>query len=1003
MRRSTFARFAAFWTALSTAVGIAGATFPKPFDTEPTAGGPMPAAESVGRVTLPPGFRATVFAAEPDVAQPIAMATDARGRLWVAENYTYSERGVSFHPELRDRIVIFEDTDNDGRFDRRTVFWDGAHRLTSIELGFGGVWAICLPQLVFIPDRDGDDRPDGPPEALLDGFDFERARHNVANGLRWGPDGWLYGRHGILGNSVVGAPGAPAAQRTVVSAGIWRFHPQRRTLEIVAEGTTNPWGMDWDARGEPFFINTVIGHLWQTIPGAHYRRMFGPDRNPRTYELLDQYADHVHWATGELWMDVRKGVTSATSASGGGHAHTGLLIYQGGQWPESWNGKLLTVNFHGRRLNVERLERVGSAVIGRGEPDAFQFEDKWFRGLDLLAAPDGGVFLSDWSDAGECHDNDGIHRSSGRIFKLSYGEARPRVDGDLRSRSGAALVELQRSRNDWESRHARRVLADRAAAGADLASERRMLEQMLAAETDTVRRLRALWALQVAGGITAERLVELLADRDEHVRVWAVRLLVDSRTAPPDAAATTALVALAGGESSASVRLALASALQRLPVAAAAKLAAPLLAHREDAADHNLPLMLWYGIEPLATTAATDFDRLAAAAQLPRVARLAARRLAEEIDTAPGRVDGLLASAVTASVELRRAVLDGIAQALAGRRRAPAPARWDEVRARLGAGGDTALAHRLRDLSALFGDGRALEEIRVVALDEAADIPQRRAALQVLIESHAPDLRTVCLGLLRTRDLAALAVSGLGQSDDPAVANAILAQWSTYFTFDRAAIMATLVSRPAWAARVLEALAAGKVERGSVTAAHARQIRAFNDAALTRRLTEAWGRLPGENSPANDAGALARWQSRLTPTVLARADQAKGRALFQARCAACHKLNGEGGEVGPDLTGAARDNLAYLLENILTPGAIVPDAYRLTTVTLKDGRVFAGVVRERSALHLTIQSMAGPTTVSLADVAKQETSALSLMPPGLIDDLTTVQARDLIGYLMKRE
>lgn len=995
-------RLAALSLTLAATNGDLCAAFPAPFNTEKTPGGPMPAEESAAQIALPAGFRATLFAAEPDVAQPIAMATDARGRLWVAENYTYSERTVSFHPELRDRIVILEDTDNDGRFDKRTIFWDGAHRLTSIELGFGGVWAITLPHLVFIPDRDGDDRPDGPPEILLEGFDFERSRHNVANGLRWGPDGWLYGRHGILGNSVVGAPGSVPEQRLPVGVGIWRFHPVRHTLEIVAEGTTNPWGMDWDAHGEPFFINTVIGHLWQTIPGAHYRRMFGPDRNPRTYELIDQHADHVHWATGEAWLDVRKGVTAATSASGGGHAHTGLLIYQGGQWPERWNGKLLTINFHGRRLNVERLEPEGSAVIGRGEPDAFQFADPWFRGIDLLAAPDGGVFVSDWSDAGECHDNDGIHRTSGRIFKLAYGEARPRANGGLPARSGAVLVELQRSRNDWEARQARRLLSDRAAAGQNLADERRALEKILAEDDVTVHRLRALWALHVTGGLEPARLTALLGDRDDFVRVWAVRLMVDDRAVAPDATATTALVALARGEPSARVRLALASALQRLPAASAVRLAEPLLARHEDAADHNLPLMLWYGIEPLATNAAA-FDHLAATARIPRVLRLAARRIAEEIDFAPQRLDRLLELTAASPLELRQAALEGVAQALAGRRRAPAPAHWEELRTRFSQGADAALDHRLRDLSAMFGDGRALEEIRAVALDDNADTAQRRAALQVLIESRVENLRDVCLKLLPSQELAVLAVSGLGQSEDPAVADAVIAQWSNYLSYDHAAIMSTLVSRPAWAGRVLDALAAGKLVRSHLSVAHARQIRAFNDPTLTRRLADVWGALPNENNPSGGAGAMAKWQARLTPNVLARADLGKGRELFQARCAACHKLNGEGGAIGPDLTGAARDNLAYLLENILSPGAIVPDEYRLTTLTLNDGRVFAGVIRERSSNSLTLQSIAEATTILLTDIAKQETSSLSLMPPGLIDDLTTVQARDLIGYLMKRD
>src|SRR6266853_1758937 len=271
--------------------------FPEPFNTEKSPTQPMPPAAAAAQMQLPPGFHATVFAAEPDVRQPIAMTTDARGRLWVAENYTYAERTIGYEMRLRDRIVVFEDTDNDGRFDKRTVFWDGAQRLTSLEVGRGGVWALCLPNLFFIPDRNGDDIPDGPPEPVLDGFDFEKGRHTMANGLRWGPDGWLYGRQGILSTSLVGRPGAPEDERTKINVGIWRYHPARQVFESVAVGTTNPWGMDWDAYGEGFFINTVIGHLWHLNPGAHHRRMTGDDLDPRVYEIIEQHADHFHWAT----------------------------------------------------------------------------------------------------------------------------------------------------------------------------------------------------------------------------------------------------------------------------------------------------------------------------------------------------------------------------------------------------------------------------------------------------------------------------------------------------------------------------------------------------------------------------------------------------------------------------------------------------------------------------------------------------------------------------------
>lgn len=958
--------------------------------------------EVAAKMKLPSGFRCTVYAAEPDVCQPIAMTTDARGRLWVAENYTYADGTLPAKTEIHDRIVILEDADNDGRFDKRTVFWEGAQRLTSIEVGLGGVWALCLPNLIFIPDRNGDDKPDGEPEVVLDGFEFIKARHTMANGLRWGPDGWLYGRQGILGISLVGKPGAPPEKRTAINVGIWRFHPRREVFEIVAEGTTNPWGMDWDQHGEAFFINTVIGHLWQVIPGAHYRRMFGDDPSPRIYESLEQSADHVHWATSEVWTDVRKGVTGATLAAGGGHAHTGLIIYQGGQWPAEWNGKLLTVNFHGKQLNVERLERAGSAYVGKREEDQFKFADPWFRGIDLIAAPDGGVFVSDWSDSGECHDIDGIHRSSGRIYKLSYGEAKTPTTGDLARLDGTALARLQLSGNDWLARQGRRVLADRAARGMAVAEAHAELKQRLRGSGTTVHRLRALWALYVSGGTAAEDLRRLFADRDEFLRTWAIRLTMDARPPAITSEVLRDLAQLAQSDSSAVVRLALASALQRLPVEQRVQLAKPLLSHAEDANDHNLPLMLWYGVEPLAGAPNVPFENLIAEAKIPRVQRLAARRLAEDMDLAPARVDALLLEMSSGrSLASRQAVLDGIAQGLSGRRKAPRPASWAKVSVDIAVGADDALRTRLRDLSALFGDGRALGEIQAAALNPDADLPQRRGALELLIESRASGLHDVCVRLLRERGLSATAAAGLALSNDPSVADMLLAEWPNLYGDERPGVMSVLVSRPVWASKLFDALAAGTVQRGNISAFQARQIRGYHDATLTKRLAELWGDAPDEL--AKDRGAaFARWEPRFTPEILSRADLANGRAVFKTTCAACHTLNGEGGHLGPDLTGAARDNRAYLLENLLFPSAVVPDEYRLTTLTLKDGRVLSGMVRGRTNKTLKLQSMTDMVSLPAADVAKEETFPMSLMPPGLLDSLSASDARDLMAYLMAK-
>ncbi|MCA9035210.1 MAG: hypothetical protein KDA91_08775, partial [Planctomycetaceae bacterium] len=277
---------------------------------------PMAAEKAAASLSVPAGFQVSVFASEPMVQNPIAMAFDRRGRIWVAENYTYAERQQRFDLSLRDRVLIFEDSNNDGRADQRTVFTDDVQILTSVEIGHGGVWLMCPPRLLFIPDTDEDGKPDGPAQVALDGFTIgQDSYHNFANGLRWGPDGWLYGRCGHSCPGWIGQPGTPQDQRVPIDGGIWRYHPTRKVVEVLCHGTVNPWGHDWDEFGELFFINTVIGHLWHMMPGAHFKESFGESMNPLVYERMDMIADHFHFDTSLGWSKSRDG--KATDHGGG--------------------------------------------------------------------------------------------------------------------------------------------------------------------------------------------------------------------------------------------------------------------------------------------------------------------------------------------------------------------------------------------------------------------------------------------------------------------------------------------------------------------------------------------------------------------------------------------------------------------------------------------------------------------------------------------------------------
>jgi putative membrane-bound dehydrogenase-like protein len=1005
--------------ALALVLGAAAfaAPFPTPHDNQKETIPVLKPADALTKLHLPEGFKATLFAAEPDVRQPIAMCWDERGRLWIAENYTYSDGKERFDLNLRDRILILEDVDHDGKFDKRTVFTDEIQMLTSIERGFGGVWAVCPPNLVFIP-MDGD-KPAGPAQVILDGFSTTAAsRHTFANGLKWGPDGWLYGRVGISSTSWIDVPGVPKEKRQPTAGGLWRYHPVTKVFEPYCHGTTNPWGSDWTKDHELLFINTVIGHGWQGIHGAHFKRMHGEDPYPFIYELIDQQADHYHWDTGKKWNDADGGRGGADSF-GGGHAHVGMMVYQGDNWPSQYRDKLMTLNLHGRRVNVEAIERKGSALVMKHQPDILKSDDTWFRGIEISQGPDGAVTILDWSDIGECHDQDGIHRSTGRIFKVSYGDAKqPNVD--FAKATPTELVELQRSKNEWLVRMARWELRERAWKGADLSSAVAAWEK-LAAETEPVLALNAhstLLAMRTVKGGDQP----FAAQHTKHYAPEAVvaetrqdvlaRLIERELTTPlvrrnnslakfgnhtgfiaAEEACEAAILKLAGEPRGQRVRLAIASALPHLSVEVRSLVAQHLLRYEQDSTDHNLPLLVWTGIRELP---AADLIACAHVSRVPKVTKLIARRIAEGADKQPAALDELLTNAARMP-DGQTEIVAGIAEALKGWRKAPKPASWEAFVATVPKA-DAAAQDQARQLNVIFGDGQALDEIRKIALDDNALMEQRRAALLSLIEAKDKQLKQVCEKLIYVKGVNMEAIQGLTQFDQDGVAQRIIDRYLQFYPHERPQAIMALVSRPRFAATLLAAVEAGKIPKADFGPAAARQVRAFNDAKLNALLSKVWGE--ARETSADKLKLVAELKARHTPESLAKADLGKGRALYAGVCGQCHKLYGEGGALGPDLTGSGRHDINYLIENIVDPSAVVDAAYYLNSITLKDGRVLSGIVGAQSERTLTLRSVGQETVIDKQDIAKRDTMPISLMPEGLLQAFTAEQQRDLLAYLM---
>jgi putative membrane-bound dehydrogenase-like protein len=958
----------------------------------------FPADKAAASVSLPPGFKATIFASEPDVHQPIAMAFDDRGRLWVAECNTYSNAKTNFDLSLNDRILIFEDSKGTGHFDKRTVFWEGGKRLSSIALGFGGVFATCAPNLLFIPDRNGDDVPDGPPEVLLDGWNADIVRHNIVNGLKWGPDGWLYGRQGILATSLVGPPGTAAAQRTKMDCGIWRYHPTRKKFEVFCQGTTNPWGHDWDEYGRLFFINTVIGHFWQGIPGAYYKRMYGEPLTPFHYGLIDQAADHYHWDINGTWQHSREAGSGADSL-GGGHAHSGLMIYSGTQWPEKYRGQVFTLNFHGRRINEDLLAPLDSGPVAKHAPDMAKFGDPWFRGIDLDYGPDGSVYVLDWSDSGECHGTDNVDRESGRIYRIAYDSGKKhsvqKQFATLKQASATRLLEMQLQPNEWFARHARRRLQEESFSN-KVIGER--LKSDFKNATDSIYQLRLMFCLHAIAGDDSEWLSQQLKSVNPWVRGWAVCFLSESGMLAEKVSAL--LVNLARDEPQATVRLELASALQRLPVADREPLAMTLVVHGEDNSDRYLPLMLWYGIEPFAANFPLRALELAKAARISLVRQFIPRRVGEMFDADPSLLQAVLKSFDGQEPAAYADGMQGLIEALRTGSDQKAPPSWPALRDKIQASGDRRGLKLAQELGALLGDDWARSSLLADAKAAAALPPdERKAALKKWVDSRPADLNDGLKVFLDDPVLCGTAAAALIlRTDDAAMPQKVLNRWSRFGDEDRKSIVALMVTRAGFARALLEAIAQKKIERSALNLFQARQVLRLGDDALSQKLFSTWGQV----RPTGDdkRPIVTRYRSLLTPARLKTADVAAGHVVFQTTCAVCHKLLGEGNPIGPDLTGSGRSSLDYLLENIVDPSAVVPPGYQLCNITLDDDRVLSGVIAEQNDTTVTLQTLTEKLLVERKHIAKLEHSKLSMMPEGLLESLKNDQACNLIAYLM---
>jgi putative membrane-bound dehydrogenase-like protein len=944
------------------------------FDNTKSSGQPYLAPqESLRQLKVPPEWEVKVFAAEPDIINPVAFTVDERGRLWVVECYEYPSKTPPGKMP-RDRIKVLEDTHGDGHADKVSVWCEGRELprfdlATGIEVGHGGVFLGAAPYLFFLRDTKGAGHCDAC-QVLLQGFGSQDT-HETLNTFGWGPDGLLYGLHGIFTQSKVGG--------VDMNAAVWRYNFPAKKFDIYAEGTSNPWGLDFDRHGQAFLACCVIPHLFHMLPGGTYKRQAGTSQNPYAYGLLNEICDHIHHKES-------------------GWAHAGALVLQGDRVPEEYRDSILMGSIHGCSVKRDILARNGSTFVAHHGPDFLVSGDKNFRPINMRWGPDGSIYLIDWHDQNVCHQaaKDSWDYTHGRIYKIQRKGTKPQSPVDLAKKSSRELVELLPNNNPWWHRTALRLLNERrdrtvAPALTDLALH----------ATDDAHRLRGLWGLYAVGAFDDAFTEQVLADSSPWVRSWAIRLLGESGKV--SAGMLDRFTEMAARDPAPEVRLQLASTAQRL----AGQDTLPLLhnlmtMHAEDAQDPDLPLMIWLAYEPRVPRerdVVLSFLRdiapgnpLVADAIVPRVVRrLVATGKPEDLEACVAFVGAVRDEAV------RRRALEGLAQALQGQV-LDGPPSWKAVLPALLADKDPEVQRLARKVAVNFRDPEAVRRAIATVQDQAKPFAARIDAVRDLALARPLEARPLLLDLVagdggtELRCEACRALAGYG---GPEVASAVLKGWKDYPPAVRSEAVNLLAGHKDWAAALLDAVGRKEVPRTDLTDNTILRIRALHDKNLDARIEQVWGKV--RDTPAELGVLINRMRDEL---YQGRGSFDRGRKVFENTCSKCHKFEGVGHTVGPELDGAGRD-IEYLLINVLDPNRVVGQPYIEHFVALKDGRVERGLIAAEDNRSVTLKTENDATKVILKqDIDEMSDQGKSIMPEGLAGTMTVQDFRDLVRYVM---
>jgi putative membrane-bound dehydrogenase-like protein len=1003
-----------FLSTTATSVSAQRIEIPRRHDKPP--GPPISAEEAIKKMTVPEGFSVEIVAAEPDVVNPVGMAIDERGRFWITESFEYPRRSPG---PGRDRVKVLEDTDADGKVDKVSVFLDGLNIPSGVAVGHGGVWVANSPDILFVPDADRDGVADGKPQVVVTGFG-RTDTHELPNSLTWGPDGWLYGLNGVFNHSHVryhesnpnfdkDHPGWP------LTCAMFRIHPRTREFQVFAEGTSNPWGIAFNDDGEAFLSACVIDHLWHITETGYYHRQGGP-YPPFTWKI-ESIVEHKHQKA----------------------AYCGIHWFDSDAYPEQYRRKLYMGNIHGGCINSDRLEKNGSTYKGLPEPDFLTANDAWFMPVVQKTGPDGCLYILDWYDRYHCYqdanaDPEGIERAKGRLYRVRYKQSRRVEKGfDLAKKSDDELIELLGAPNDFIRWTATRLLQERDSGP--------LLKKVfdLAANSDpgSPKQQHALFTLTGLDwnqgdetGTHAFKIAKrLFASSDATTRGWAIRgvrnHLLPLLQRPVQHLVfhdtVNELLAPATEDKSLAVRLQAIIASGILFSSTDSQHDGGLVMFMFDALrghkdDPLLSRIVWQNLQPgierqtdtvlLSLKLGPPENLNSASDVLPRlVERVLGRR-----DPNPAPVASLFAfltDGETGDSNLAAQTLDVLAQRVQTRQIKDkqldqlVSLMREPVGRVLREGGHSRLHHSAMLLAASWRDDKQVTAVRQVLGRPAASPEFRLAVLRALVsirdEATLDTVAEILQSDVASPKFRADVIAALGDFNHERVASSVLASYAKLDAGTQPKAIELLTQRGSWAKSLLAAIGNKQVPANALNQNQVRRLLEGGDEELKQLVAKHWGTIRTTRDPQRvELIAEMKKFVRANP-----GDAIKGAAVFKKVCGQCHKIYGEGAEVGPDITANGRGNFDQLLSNVFDPSLVIGASYQARTVITSEGRVLTGLPVEENDQRIVLKVQGGKLeTIPRGEIDVLKVSELSMMPEQLEKQLKPEELADLFSFLI---